>query len=434
MILLIFTEWAIATDFGFEAGTFLENNTNINLVSDSPVEETVSRSYAAVRIIELGPVLESRIDARVTRNAYRQDIYPVGTVKTLDALNTLFFIPKRLSFNIDDHLAYVPIDASALLLPDNQQQINLFSIGPSLIIDIGPVDYIEALYNKQKYYEQVTIYDNKRDLASARLVHKFERNNELGVNYQYQNTNFEDESVQDHKRSELFFSYLYRSLTDRYSLEAGKTSVKFKEGVNVNGNKFRLNLQRQLNRGDSLQLSYRNELSDVANELSFTQLISSTRPIVVSSVPLSNTGDVFRINTATLDYLSRSYPAQLHMGYTVEKVDYYHTPNDQEDNRFSMDYTFPVLERMSLTALYTYTDRNIPDLSRQYHISNARLTVNYSISRDLFLSGYIGYEKNDSSDPLYDYRNNLYGIGIVYQTEKMRSIHLDREAMPGGIQ
>lgn len=431
--ILLLSGHANAADVGFEAGVFLEKNTNINLVPVNPAEETVTRTSAAIRVIELGPIFESRTDARVSNYEYRQDSYPSNTVKSVDTLNTFIIEPKRLTFNLDDHLAYVPIDSSALLTPVNQQQINLLSFGPSLVINASPVDNIKALFYKQKYYEQITNYDNKRDFVSTQIEHKLNKNSEVAVNYQYQSTDFDSNSIQDHKRSDIYISYLNQSASNRYSFEAGKSMAEFHDGISEDGNRFRLNLMRLINTGNNIQISYRDELSDVANELGFSQLVSSTHPVVVNSIPISNTGDVFRLKAAALDYTSASNPAQFHMGYVEEKVNYYQTPYDYEESRFSVDYTFPALDRIRVGISYVSTHRNILDLSRDYHIASSRLSINYYLSQDLFLNGYIGYEKNNSSDPAYDYKNKIYSVGLVYQTEKMRSIMMNREAMPGGI-
>jgi len=421
-----------AADFGFEAGYFLEHNSNIRYSATNAQEDTVHRAYVAARVLETGPIFESKTDAKITHFSYANDSYPSDNVTTLETLNTLWLIPRRLNFEIDDHLAYVPIDPAGLLVPTNQQQINLLSIGPSLAINLTSVDALETSYRYEKYSEDVTTADNKRDVGVARYIHHFSPNNEVGLNYEYRNTNFNNEIYQDHNRNDWYLSYLLRYGADQYLLQAGRTKVNYHGSLNTSGNRYQINLLHQINHIHSLRFIYRNELSDVSQELGYTQQVTATQPLVINNLTVSNTGDVFKVEAARLEYLAADSSGVFRLSISDETSKYtLQTINDQKQTTYAADYTLQISDTTSIGVSYINLDRTLIASSRNDQTATGRVTLNYRLSQSIFFSGFISRLKNSSNAPLFDYSDRIYGIGLTYQTERMRSLQVTRYPMIG---
>jgi len=415
-----------AMDLGFEAGYSLEHHSNVRYEANNAVEETVHRTYAGLRLIELGPIFESRTDARVSDFAYENDAYAAGRVKTLETLNTLWIIPRSLNFHIDDHLAYVPVDSTALLTPYNQQQINLLSLGPVFFINISPIDVLQLSYRYEKYNEESdasSTADNKRNYYSGQYVHQFARDNELGFNYHYKETDYKSAAYQDQDRGDWFISYAYRSPTDRYYTDVGQTNISYTGGLENSG-AARVNLEyiRQINSARALRFTYRTELSDVTQELGYSQNVATSQPIVVNNIQVSHTGDVFKIVAARIEYLFSDSAGGLRLSIADEKINYtLQTTADEKRTTYSAAYSTNLSDTIFVGATYTYLDRIVRTTGRNDKLGNVRLSLGYRISPVVSLRGYVAQDKSESSDDTYNYIDKQFGIGIVYQTETMRS-------------
>jgi hypothetical protein len=417
-----------AVDFGFEAGYSLEHHSNIHYEVDNESEETAHRSYAGMRLIERGPVFESRTDASVSHFDYENDSYAAGSVQTLETLNTLWILPSRLNFHLDDHLAYVPIDSTALPTPTNQQQINLLSLGPVFFVNISSVDNLQLSYRYEKYDEEidaVSSADNKRNYYTGQYVHQFARDNELGFNYHYKETDFTTTTYPDQDRTDWFISYSYRSPTDRYYADVGRTNISFTAGLDQNATRANLGYMRQINRAQALRFAYRTELSDVAQELGYSQSVATSQPIVINNIQVSHTGDVFKIASARIEYLFSESAGGLRLSIADEKINYtLQTTADEKRTTYSADYSTNLSDTILAGVTYTYLDRIVSATGRNDKLGIARLSFGYRISSSVSLRGYVAQDKSESSNAAYNYMDKQFGVGIVYQTETMRGAEL----------
>src|SRR5262249_24858637 len=99
--------------------------------------------------------------------------------------------PRRLTFDFEDYASVQPVDILASNAPNNQQQTNVFTLGPTLNLRFDPTWYGQADLRVSDSTASVTHeFDSVRVLGALRALKELNATDQLSANVEDQNVHF----------------------------------------------------------------------------------------------------------------------------------------------------------------------------------------------------------------------------------------------------
>ena len=414
-VLFMLMRDAFALEANYYYGYDAIYSDNIRRVSSNKEKDTIHRLGAGLVLREDGPVFQSRTTTNIYNNTYQNNTFNDVLSGNLDTQNTLWISPRQFRWSINDFLDYVPIESTVTTSPNNYQQINLFSTGPAVTFRFTAVDTLELETRYENYSEEKTNSDSERIYYAARLGHDFDAISVMTLNYEKREYNFKNAIINtDYVRNDLFFRYASRSVTTEYFFELGKTVYDRVNNTSGDGQRGRIGLNRRITTNKILSFSYRNELSDVAEELGTG---SGLGTILINGVPVSNRSDIFRISAADLVFETSFGKNLFNYRMSYSDLNYEIAPDDQTTKGIAVNYSYNITSRDRIIADVGFLNRRFLNINREDDITSVGLTYNHYITSKVLLNFRIFRVDQQSTDINNIIPENILSIGIRYQTE-----------------
>lgn len=409
---------ARALDAEYDVSAGLEYIDNVQYTPDNEISDTIRFVRGNIRLIENSRSFQSRTSGIFDYYNYVNDSYTSDTYLRLDTLNTVFLGSEKYRLNIDDHLSYVPITAENANTPDNRQQINLFSIGPFVRVDLSSTNYIELEYRYEDYYEQITDFDSTNNSVWVRLGHRTSPITQFLFGYSYRDIDFKAEGSIDYLREDGYLRYENTSAITAYYLEAGLTQITRSDNTTEEGNRFMAGISRQINPAHGIGLHYREELSSNAQELGAIRVTDpGSIPAAPGEVLTAGSAELFELSSFTLDYLINEPQTQVRLGLASSVIDYLSAAGSDENNLiFSAEYTYIFGNQSTMLVLFGYREREFVDLRRFDYVKHVNVMYSYPLRRNWTLNTNFSYEDRNSTDPGSIYEVGRLGVSLHYTT------------------
>ena len=130
------TAFAARVDYNVDMG--VEWNDNVALSTLDPIDQRYLRGGLGFTFTETNSVLQASVDGRIEYRNYEDDIFSDTVDGTLSGRVNWIIIPQRLFFLAENNLSVQPVDALVPDAPGNRQQVNVFSMGPTLLVNFSP--------------------------------------------------------------------------------------------------------------------------------------------------------------------------------------------------------------------------------------------------------------------------------------------------------
>jgi hypothetical protein len=399
--------------------SFLHSD-NISLGDTDRDSESVLSPEVSFEATQSGSSTSFKARGSLQYLDYRDDTYGDEARGDFAGQFNWMLLPQRLTLVVEDYLGRQPIDFTAGYSPGNQQQINVFTAGPSLFARFGTATRAQFdLRYSDTYAEETREFNGNRYMAAGRLFRDLGTSRWLSANVEASSIRFDlDTPSADYDRYDAFVGYRRESTRLNLDVAVGYTRL---EQDNVAGSESsplaRAQLDWQLAPRSLLSATASYQFADTASDL----VANSSRldALVIEDVaaPTGLVGPaVYRQRRYEVGYRYTGERWNFQVRPYLERTDY----NDAtlvgwETRGGYFNAEFQLRPRLALTASASREDREFADGSRSDRDTLGRIGLTYDFSRHL--SGSVGWQRRerDSAVPGQDSRENVAPISVSYR-------------------
>lgn len=254
-------------DYTLYAG--LEHSSNINLATSDPTSEDVLTPGVAFSFSQQGSTVQANAIGTLEYRDYLNNRFDNQTQVQLASQLNWTVLPQRLDFAVEDYAGVQPVDTLASDAPNNQQQTNLVSLGPTLHLQFGPAVRGEVdLRYLNSYASRVDTFNSQRVLGAFRLIRDVTPTDQLSANLQVQRITFDNQGqTPDYTRQEGYLRYVSQLARFNADVTLGWTRLDFGSGGSRSKPLVRVVVGWQPSVRQGLQLATSYAYSDAAQDM-----------------------------------------------------------------------------------------------------------------------------------------------------------------------
>jgi hypothetical protein len=328
----MFCSSAQSVQIEYVAGVAVEHNDNINLSETAAVGDTILKPTLAFTLDQSGSTVQAAANGIFEYRDFLQGRFGDDFLGQLNGRMNWSAIPERLNIGIEDYLGVQPINQLAPNTPGNQQQTNVFAVGPTLNFRIGPTVRGQAeLRYTNSYAEETDQFNSDRVSAALRAIRDLSAGSTLSANLVDERIRFRD--------SDLNPNYSRYSAFGRYTRKWTRFDLTTDFGyswIDYSGNSLavrdrndalaRANLDWHLSDRSTLTLDVAHQLSDAASSLLTGATIGTETgnpiPAQIATGSAATTSAPYLENRVDFGYAYRGPRASFTIAPYFRKLDY----------------------------------------------------------------------------------------------------------------
>jgi hypothetical protein len=395
----------------YTVGLGFEHSDNIGLTQDDRKSQNLLTPNLTFLLDKEG----SRVQAYASGQVQYVDFLEGEFVNELrgqftGALNWVMS-PDLLSFSMVDTSGVQPVETRVEYAPDNLQQVNVFTAGPTLNLRINPVTRVQAellytntLASKTEYFDSERgsfLASLIRDLSPiSRLTFTLESNYVDPRQTDFTNNSFAAPSYTNYRAYGN-----YRSLLATLSLDvtAGWVDYRFHQGIPSRSGAFgNLALSWQLTPRSSLGFGVGHQFGDAAGEIATDLGALNANPdaprTLDSALPPDTIPNIFRNSGSGLAVGSSIVTSQVF-----------------EENQASISYAFKGEQFGFVISPFYRRQHYVNDPSLDIRYMGASGNVNYRISPLMTLGFSVEHDQIKYLNPVGHDTYTSYGPNLMHQ-------------------
>ena len=389
--------WAAQFDYSLFGS--LEHSDNITLSDSNPVSQNVFSPGFNFSYAQQGSLLQANVTGTFQYNDYLGRQFSDQTQTALAAQANWTVLPKRLDFTVEDYAGVQPVDSLASNAPDNRQQTNVLSLGPTLHLQFGNVMRAQVeLHYVNSYASKVKDFNSSRGMAAFRLYRDLSPTATLSLNAETHRVKFDNSvanevvdgvdtivATHNYTRDEMYARYVSTLVHFDADVLLGWSKIDFNHAPNHSRPLARATLGWQLTPHNALSVTAAYQFSDAAQDMFLqpgqsivnalnenpTDFIDnpgggiSTGNLVINS-------EVYLEKTLQATYTFHTERLQLSVAPTYDKLSYLNDPTfDQSSRGGTVNLSYRVRPRTTLAAFVnaqklTYASLDRTDKTYRY--------------------------------------------------------------------
>ena len=199
---------AVRLDYMVEMG--IEHNDNVNLSETDPASEDILEPLLGFNLSENGSTVQAAATGAVQYRDYLGGEFSDEFRGQLSGHLNWTMVPKRLNLTVEDYLTIQPVNPLAPDTPSNQQQTNVFAIGPTLGFRLGATVNGQAeLRYVSSYADETKQFNTNRAVGALRAIKDIDPTSTISGNFEATDINYTETNavVPDYLRYSLFGRY-----------------------------------------------------------------------------------------------------------------------------------------------------------------------------------------------------------------------------------
>lgn len=412
---------ALAARVDYTVDLGVEDNDNVTLAPFDPIQQRYLRAGVGFSVEENVSALQMNFDGRVEYRDYQDNVFTDTVDGTLSGRVNWVAIPERLFITAEDNLSVQPVDALAPDAPGNRQQVNVFSVGPTLLFSMGQALHGQAeLRYINSSAEETDEFNSQRLAGALRAIKDLSATSQLSANLQIQQVNFDDDVFgRDYNRYDIYGRYTRTLAHFQLGLDLGYSRLDYRSGgENRSEPLIRFDAEWNPTTRSSINLLASSQFSDTATDA--LRDVSGERP--PNTIPDNIlTGDAV-VNASPYEVRS------LDLGYTytgtrlnfsatpyVQKRNYVDSDEfDQDSQGARVDVHWIIRQFLTVSAYGTYEKLDYTSLDRQDTTTRLGATLSYQWAPRW--SGHLMAERyeRDSTDVGQDVSQTLIYLSVSY--------------------
>ena len=418
LVLLVAPGAALAAQFDYSLYVGLEHSDNIVLSETNPISQNILTPGLNFTYAQAGSTVQANVAGTLQYNDYLGGPFSNQTLAQVAGQVNWTMLPHRLDFSFEDYAGVQPVDSLAANSPDNQQQTNVFALGPTLHFQFNDAlrGQVELRYINS-YASKVDDFNSSRGLAAFRLYHDLNPTDQISFNVEAQHVDFTDTTLNDdYNRYEVFGRYVSKLAQFSLDAEAGWSKLVFDHAGNDSDPLARLTLSWLPTPRSTLAVSGSYQYADAAQDM-----------MLAPGQPITNTGGI-TVGNAVVDsevYLERDLEAtyqfhtdrvSLSVAPIFSKLSYINDPTfDQTGRGGSVTVAYRLRPTITLSAFGDAEKLDYQSLDRTD--KTYRYGLDFADQRTQHWSWHVSFTRQTrNSDAIgQSYHENEVFLGVTYK-------------------
>lgn len=434
-ILLLAPGPALATAFNYEIGLGLRHDDNVNLSEDEPESDTILTGTLRFNARKDTPKFDLRARGNLRYLNYLGGTFDDEIRGELSGAVDWTILPNRLHWVAEDYLSQQAVDILGSPDPSNQQRVNIFMTGPSLLFRLGRhnVGQIDVRY-MDTYAEETQSFNGDRLIARASILRELSPTTVASFNLEGSQSEFDENAESnDYKRWDAYFTFQRKLPRLRVKADVGYTELK-PEGPGDNSSSALLRASVDWSpRGrhtftgradyqiaDAAQYLIRRS-SDLANE-TYASTVTSSELLdnydTLGNGSLVIGAEAYRERRVDVGYRYDGDRFTLRFHPYVQRVRYLEelttTPDlDRNSHGSAMSFDYKVRPTLGLSVNAYNQNVRYPSLDRDDHLWGATIALTDRSARNWRWRLEYGHGRRESSVPGESYMDNIIAFSIT---------------------
>jgi len=307
---------------------------NINQSATDPVGQTMLIPRIDFDFKEEGASLKANAIGQVEYRDYVQGDFGNEVRGQLSGVATWIILPHRLNFDFEDYAAVQPINILAPNAPNNQQQTNVFTLGPTFNFRLYQTLNGQAdLRLTNSTASETKDFNSNRALGALRLVKDLNPLDQLSANAEFQDIHFTDSTGgPDYDRVDAFVRYQSKLSQLDLDFAGGYSRIRFSGAGDDSGFLGRAVVTWRATPSNTFSLGAVRQFADASQDLvvdpAALVALAQGSGVVVGSTTI--TPDVYLEKRLQAGYVYQSDRWRVHAEPYYKKLDYLLDPAQNE--------------------------------------------------------------------------------------------------------
>lgn len=394
---------------------------NVTQSEDDPRSDNILAPSLRFTLDQQGATLSAQAAGAVEYRDYLSGSFNSQFAAVVSGSAAWHISPDRLDWVVEDYVGRQPIDVLANNDPDNQQQTNVFSTGPTLRAHFSDAlrGQLDLRYTRN-YAEVSDDFNGNRLSGAGRLLYRLGPGDLVTGNLQFERAHFDiDPDTSNYDRVDLYAGYSHDGSAFDLEGNLGYSRIDFKRGSGVHdGVLADATLTWHPSATDALSLHLADSLADAASELAIDPsrigqpgqlgIGSGLNGVVISP-------DVYRARELRFGYGRTTARYRFSIAPFLRKLSYI---DDVDANQRSLGlYTDFAWSFTPLTTLTVYAggeNRTYTTLDREDDDHNYGARFSWQSTRHWeWVLSYMRLRRN-SDTPGQSYTDNIIGLALAW--------------------
>lgn len=409
-----------AAELDYEATLGGGHNDNIRRTPTDEEAEDMAAARLRLSLAQDSRRLQADAVGDVAYVDYLGNTYDSEVVGNFAGNARFSFVPERFSWFVSDNFGQVLGDPGAPATPDNRENINYFSTGPDLAVGFGSQTQLQlgGRYSLTTY--EVSPLDSETVGGQLGLVRRISSMSTASLNAATSRVTYDESALDaDYDQNDAYLSYEATGLRTQVAVDAGWSEIKPDAFQSEDGLLFRLNGARQVSASSTVSIGLGHEF---ANSGSAFGGLQTANGVGLEATPGRQTPLAFTNEYVTLGWTFARQRTGFSLGASWFDQSYKDlSAFDQKFTTANAQLTRQMSQRTSLTLTGLYTRGEFELGTADYDEITARAAFAWQLSRTVSLSASYSYSERNSDDPAFDYKENFVWLSIGYGRGRVRS-------------
>lgn len=422
---------ASATQLDYTLYSGILHSDNIDLSPQQPTSQNVFVPGLNFTLTQLGSTVQASVIGNLEYRDYLGNGFSNQTFAQTAGVVNWTLSPQRLDLTAADYAGVQPVAALAADAPSNQQQTNVFVVGPTLHLRLGPVASAQAVLHYINTYAQKTSeFNSSRGDAELQLIRALSPTSQISASASSERVHFTDSTGgPDYTNNSVYGRYASRLKQFTTDVVLGWSRLNFNGGATASDPLVRITAGYQPTLQSKLTLNLLHELTDAAQTMivpadQISTAIASNEGIGggLGPSPAIATGNSV-INSQT--FLQRS--AEVTYTYNAGRVTYSLTPSyttfryqnnstlNQTGHGLSAGLSYRLRPLLTLSAFANGANLDYQNLQRRDRLLNYGLSLRDRRTLHWSWQLSVSHRQRSSTAPGQDYRENEIYLGVLYR-------------------
>lgn len=416
--------WATRVDYTIDVG--VEDNDNVTYTAIDPIAQRYLRAGLGFAITQDVSALQMSLTGRAEYRNYQDDAFGSTVDGQLAGLVNWVALPDRLFVTAEDSLSVQPVNVLAPDAPGNRQQVNVFSLGPTLLFSMPAAMQGRAELRYVDNDAEITDEFNSQHVSLAlRAIKELSQTSRLSMNAQVQQVDFDNDIVaRDYDRYDLFARYSRSLAHFELGADFGYSRIDYRRGESRSDPLLRLDAEWNPSQNSQFTASASSQFSDTATDA--LRGVEAGSPSGASDTPAEVPGQIltgdavvnaspYEVRSLDLGYAYTGTRLHFAIAPYVQKRNYVDSDEfDQKSRGGRFDLEWVARPQLTLGLYATHDNLDYTVLDREEKTSRLGATLRYRWTRHLGLNLQWERYKRESSEPGQDLEQNIVYLSVSY--------------------
>jgi hypothetical protein len=398
-------------DLTYEVEAGVGHSDNITRVETEKVDETLATIGANVEWMERTRRLEADVLVDLDYVEYLDDTYDGEVLGTADANLVFGLVPERLLWQVQDSFGQAQSDPFAPVTPDNSENVNYFTTGPDLMLNLGSQNSMRLFGRYSTTNYEVTDLDGERTGGGLSLIRALSGASSVALNGSVEESEFDNPASSGYENRSVSVSYDFTGGRTTISSQLGYSWIELDDGTKNGGELIEINITREMSSASSLMFSLGSQFSDAGNSLrGLASAGTGGGPgqIVASSDPFEN-------RTASLAWNFQRNRTGISLGVAYDESIYEEqTQYDRTRISYHGNYSRQLRPTLTFMLAARFSEDEFDLSGLKFDDTQASASLTWEMSRHLGLRASLDHFARGSSQPGGDYDENRAFLTITY--------------------